>query len=86
MTDYIEREAVRQELYDADAITFKGLRIINQFPAADVAPVVRGRWKKRRFGETAFGYECTICHTTWDEPTNFCPYCGARMDGETNEV
>ena len=38
MADYIDREALRQELYDNDAVTFKGLRIINQFPAADVVP------------------------------------------------
>ena len=37
---YIEREALRDALYEADAITMKGVAIINQFPAADVAPVV----------------------------------------------
>ena len=38
--DYIERTALRDALYAADAITMKGVAIINQFPAADVQPVV----------------------------------------------
>lgn len=41
MPEYIERVEVRNALYEADAITMKGVAILNQFPAADVAPVVR---------------------------------------------
>lgn len=39
MAEYIERESLRDALYDADAITMSGVKILNQFPAADVAPV-----------------------------------------------
>lgn len=39
---YIEREALRDALYDADAITMNGVKILNQFPVADVAPVRHG--------------------------------------------
>ena len=42
MTEYIERKALRDTLYDADAITMSGVKILNQFPAADVAPVRHG--------------------------------------------
>jgi hypothetical protein len=41
MADYINREAVRNELYDADAITMRGVAILNNFPSANVAEVVR---------------------------------------------
>ena len=44
MTEYIERKALRDTLYDADAITMSGVKILNQFPSADVAPVRHGRW------------------------------------------
>ena len=44
MYEYIERKAIRDALYDADAITMSGVKILNQFPAADVAPVRHGRW------------------------------------------
>ena len=41
MADYIERKALRDALYDADAITMQGIKLLNQFPAADAVPVVR---------------------------------------------
>ena len=90
MYEYIERKAIRDALYDADAITMSGVKILNQFPVADVAPVQHGRWIDK--GEYAV---CTECggrsSTQYDsvEPiplmTQFCPNCGAKMDGELNE-
>lgn len=41
MAEYIERNAILDKLYAEDAITMRGVEILNQFPAADVAPVVR---------------------------------------------
>lgn len=83
MAKYIEQEAflvtierMKRFQLDADDIA----EILQNFPSADVAPVLRGKWKKRRFSETVFGYECEVCHTTWDEPTNYCPNCGAKME------
>ena len=56
-------------------------------PAADVAPVVHGRWEMRPTGmvtDTGPKYKayCTVCN----EPNKqyqppFCPHCGAKMDG-----
>ena len=39
MAEYIEKEALRNALYDADAITISGISIINRFPAVDVLPM-----------------------------------------------
>lgn len=61
--------------------------IIQQVPAADVKPVVHGRWD---------GNNCTHCQLPWnynmvqgaddwgyfDPMPDFCPNCGAHMDGE----
>ena len=41
MAEYIEREKVRDKLYENDAITFEGVKILNTFPTADVVEVVR---------------------------------------------
>lgn len=38
MKEYICKEDIRNKLYDADAITMRGVAIINDFPAADVVP------------------------------------------------
>ena len=49
-------------------------------PAADVAPVVHGRWdiSKGLLGDMC---KCSACGSLPSLPTKFCPYCGARMDG-----
>ena len=83
MAEYIERKALRDTLYDADAITMNGVKILNQFPGADVAPVRHGRWIASHDEFCA----CSICkypvYLMWDQ-TNYCPNCGAKMDGGTN--
>ena len=86
MTEYIERKALRDTLYDADAITMSGVKILNQFPAADVAPVRHGRWVSVPH---KLSRVCSVCNR--DEPYkfadidadvyNYCPNCGAKMDG-----
>ena len=88
MTEYIERKALRDTLYDADAITMSGVKILNQFPAADVAPVRHGRWVSVPH---KLARVCSVCNR--DEPYKFadidadvydyCPSCGAKMDGGT---
>ena len=86
MTEYIERKAIRDALYDADAITMSGVKILNQFPVADVAPVRHGRWVSVPH---KLARVCSVCNR--DEPYKFadidadvydyCPSCGAKMDG-----
>ena len=55
-------------------------------PAADVAPVVHGLWEAKGYvcGESEF--ECSVCHKTeWRTSISrfrWCPFCGARMDGD----
>ena len=86
MTEYIERKALRDTLYDADAITMNGVKILNQFPSADVAPVRHGCWVSVPH---KLARVCSVCNR--DEPYKFadidadvydyCPSCGAKMDG-----
>lgn len=45
---------------------------------------IEGQWEKRTFiffDVENVGFKCSKCNTTWDTPTKFCPYCGARMKG-----
>ncbi len=93
MDEYIERESAKRAVdyavelsnseYDAVCNALDGL------PAADVAPVVRGRWDDTgRYtfpsGETAV--RCTNCGCALTESEyrlnnwNYCPVCGAKMD------
>ena len=54
-----------------------------------IAPVVHGRWEVN-----GLFYTCSLCrrsisheHDFYLNPTayKFCPYCGAKMDGERRE-
>ena len=93
MTEYIEREAVVKYLlsrkedflddYGKGWSTGIGAAsgICSEFPAADVAPVARGRWELHKDGSGT----CKRCHTkqkaVWDIDRwqNYCGHCGARM-------
>ena len=50
-------------------------------PAADVAPVVHGRWVP--FHSEAAGdiQYCSACEIGFAAKTDYCPHCGAKMDG-----
>lgn len=52
-------------------------------PAADVRPVVRGRWLHETEIEGHACGECSACHKI-RVIDNFCPNCGADMREETN--
>ena len=99
MAEYIDREATvgllenkYQDMSAMPASYYAGfqyaLNMLKQIPsAADVAPVVHGRWVKPVPGDGE-NY-CSVCKAeqSWFygygyfEP-DYCPNCGARMDGE----
>ena len=103
MAEYIEREALEVALnhrlnflmaengeYDHYTSGFdEAVTRVENFPAADVAPVVHGKWVFADDGYLRCS-ECTqkapVVQPYDDEPTttatNYCPYCGARMDLE----
>ena len=95
MADYIERKlAVKiAEKYGlangnvlgrhtglADCIASE----IASLPLADVAPVVHGRWVTHYRGGTpvAEGYVSTCCDMWNNRKSDYCPNCGAKMDGD----
>lgn len=60
-------------------------------PAADVAPVVHGRWIRPHWKNSNYCYDCSECggeamHRDYqwakDGIYPICPNCGARMDGD----
>lgn len=61
-------------------------------PTADVREVVHGEWivEEAEVGgvsgiAVATSYICSICSTMNEYQDNFCPNCGARMDGAKND-
>lgn len=67
--------------------------ILYRIPAADVAPVVRGRWIMWEAAgndiPSPHRHECSVCHDVAQVLINgiellsdYCPNCGAKMDGD----
>ena len=92
MAEYIEREALMVALCEeitGDGDYYNGkddmqdeIRdMVSRFPAADVAPVRHGRWLP--FHSTAAGdiQYCSACEIGCTWKPNYCPNCGAKMDG-----
>ena len=81
MAEYIDKEALRDALYDADAITMNGVKILNQFPAADVEPVKHGRWI-HKIALGGYAWFCSECESIGSPAWRRCPMCETKMDGE----
>lgn len=93
MDEYIKREAAITALLN-DAQEQVGYSredaadCIRYMDAADVAPVVHGRWVEKEKYTFGIMYDCSLCENrildnghSW----NYCPNCGAKMDGERKE-
>ena len=90
MAEYIEREALLDSIcHDTCRIAFCGatncafMAKVCSAPAADVAPVVHGRWVTHYQSGTpvAEGYVSTCCDMWNNRKSDYCPHCGAKMDG-----
>lgn len=98
MAEYIERSVVVRRVMEtkwergSDGAT--AMEIVASAPAADVAPVVHGRWELLRKGDWDSVFVCSVCgrRETIAESESYnsqlkmprkYPYChcGAKMDG-----
>ena len=91
MAEYIEREAavtvcdkqyrecLRKSDFCGDTVAWNICADIKAIPAADVAPVVHGRWIP--FHSEAAGdiQYCSACEIGFGAKTDYCPHCGAKM-------
>lgn len=84
------------EVSDADEKRKIITDLVNGIPTVDATPVVHGRWVKMTGmmpPEYHGHYECSECQwhvkglrNSWtrEEEMNYCPNCGAKMDGESD--
>ena len=63
----------------------KTREIIMAEPTVDAVEVVHGRWVQRLLTGKHGSATCSECNTTWDAESNYCPNCGAKMDGDQND-
>ena len=63
------------------------LDIVEASPTVDAVEVVHGRWEKFHHGSYDFALRlrCSHCrHVVYEWGFNYCPNCGAKMDGDGN--
>ena len=56
-------------------------QVINDAPTVDAVPVVHGEWQDEQCGRWIYA-KCNLCGKVQDVRSNFCPNCGAKMDGK----
>ncbi len=96
MDEYIKREVAVKAFNNFDAgradnppftllTPEEFAEYLYELPAADVAPVVHGRWihDGRRIRSGIDWCHCSECGKSdnFCARTNYCPHCGAKMDG-----
>lgn len=86
---YIDHDAIMEQIVkikDDFSPTVRPMfdvfkHILSEAPTADVAPVVHGEWIDDLYAEKCGDAYCSECnHFDWSN-LNYCPNCGARMDG-----
>lgn len=94
MAEYIEKGNAINAVFEAFADGRSAYVALEAIPAADVVPVRHGEWigyPECLKYENAYSDDhiicsvCTACFSIIDNCTetfNYCPNCGARMDGE----
>lgn len=95
MPKYIDRESLISNLKDLpeqERIEYMGIYdLVKSQPTADVVEVRHGKWltweeqfpDRKPTKKNNLGVFCNNCHSHADNMTDYCPNCGARMDGET---
>ena len=91
MDEYINRgtaiaKLTALEVTEPNATMVDAKRVLADIPAADVAPVVHGRWEYDLPTINTYGQlRCSICNWWTLDPSvdrsySYCPNCGAKMD------
>lgn len=63
---------------------------IEHAPVVDAVPVRRGYWIRHDYADLVDGYyvpnyECSVCHAWKQDDSDYCPDCGAKMDGKGSD-
>lgn len=94
--EYIEREKALEKVIEvkhhdpelSGVVLHRYIKEIDlkDIPAADVAPVVHGRWIEKTAHDRRQYFECSNCGKQENKHTairgGFCWNCGAKMDKE----
>ena len=82
LIDVTDRKEWLVSQYNADWI----FGMIDSQPTVDAVEVVHGRWIDTPHAYGFVSPRCSVClqFSKYHEKFNFCPNCGAKMDGDGN--
>lgn len=82
MAEYIDREEYcEKHCRCSNEYCDKESCPIWKAPAADVAPVVHGQWIPFHSDVAGDIQYCSACEIGFGAKMDYCPHCGAKMDG-----
>lgn len=61
------------------------VELVKEAPAVDAVPVVHGRWIRTANDPLVNKFTCSVCGND-SMKGKCCPNCGAKMDGENDNV
>lgn len=88
MAKYIDADKLKNNLLQSGAICDFGVFLIEKQPASDVQEVKHGQWEEERLVSGEIKYTCSKCGQVFQGESldfNYCPNCGAKMDGKVGE-
>lgn len=77
----------QQEMCKNDPVCATAL-VIAEYPTVDAVEVVHGQWIEEEIYDKII---CDVCGHEWNifdndtETFNYCPNCGAKMDGDSDD-
>lgn len=78
--DLIERTSVLEIVRRTSGDYATAFSEIGRLPAVDTTPVRHGQFNRKEY---IYGtrFTCSVCGCKCTRPYNYCPNCGAKMDG-----
>jgi len=88
------RRYIGQEYDEPYLVSAVPEEVIRSLPPADVVEVRHGQWHRYSKGSGSYNgviilsdaFQCTICKKSFWNKSDYCPSCGAKMNGGTDDV
>ena len=87
MSDLIRRQDAIDAIAKSYCYESERMTALQNVPAVEVVPVVNAEWKLKQ-GDEGVHWYCSKCREealfdifNYQEKSNFCPNCGAKMKG-----
>ena len=89
--DIMQSQNVDNQMKWCEAVMFgRAVNALVKMPTVDAVEVVHGHWVSEyeydfmSCEDVRTGFSCNRCGSYYKKRSNYCPNCGAKMDGDGN--